>query len=67
MVFLSRIWRYISIRATVGYIFLTDWIQYGVMAEILAYAGHIGSEAVNCSAPDTGNMGEFHVTRGIFI
>ena len=31
--------------------------QYGVIAEILAHAGHIGSEVMNCSAPDTGNMG----------
>lgn len=28
------------------------------MAEILGRAGHMGPEAVNCSAPDTGNMGE---------
>jgi len=28
------------------------------MAEVLAHAGHIGPEVVNCSAPDTGNMGE---------
>jgi hypothetical protein len=27
------------------------------MAEILGRTGHIGSEAMNCSAPDTGNMG----------
>lgn len=27
------------------------------MAEILAHAGHMGSEVMNCSAPDTGNMG----------
>ncbi|XP_006459890.1 hypothetical protein AGABI2DRAFT_191688 [Agaricus bisporus var. bisporus H97] len=31
-------------------------LEYGVMAEILAFGGHMGSEAVNCSAPDTGNM-----------
>jgi len=31
-------------------------IEYGVIAEILAHAGHIGSEVMNCSAPDTGNM-----------
>jgi len=28
------------------------------MAEVLAHAGPIGPEVVNCSAPDTGNMGE---------
>lgn len=33
--------------------------QYGVMAELLGRSGHMGSEAVNCSAPDTGNMGNF--------
>jgi len=27
------------------------------MAEVMAHAGHIGPEAMNCSAPDTGNMG----------
>jgi acyl-CoA dehydrogenase len=27
------------------------------MAEVLAHAGHIGPEVMNCSAPDTGNMG----------
>ncbi|ETW84353.1 hypothetical protein HETIRDRAFT_381841, partial [Heterobasidion irregulare TC 32-1] len=31
-------------------------LEYAVMAEILGRAGHMGSEAVNCSAPDTGNM-----------
>ncbi|KIK08565.1 hypothetical protein K443DRAFT_563052 [Laccaria amethystina LaAM-08-1] len=31
-------------------------LEYAVMAEILGRAGHIGPEAVNCSAPDTGNM-----------
>ncbi|EAU84567.2 acyl-CoA dehydrogenase [Coprinopsis cinerea okayama7 len=31
-------------------------LEYGVMAELLGYCGHIASEAVNCSAPDTGNM-----------
>ena len=27
------------------------------MAEILGRGGHAASEAVNCAAPDTGNMG----------
>jgi acyl-CoA dehydrogenase len=31
-------------------------LEYGVMAEVLAHAGHIGPEVMNCSAPDTGNM-----------
>ncbi|TFK43170.1 acyl-CoA dehydrogenase/oxidase [Crucibulum laeve] len=31
-------------------------LEYAVMAEILGRAGPIGPEAVNCSAPDTGNM-----------
>lgn len=33
------------------------------MAEIMAHAGHLGPEATNCCAPDTGNMGtrsKFH-------
>lgn len=31
-------------------------LEYAVMAEITGRAGHFGSEAFNCSAPDTGNM-----------
>ncbi|KAN0097686.1 Acyl-CoA dehydrogenase/oxidase, N-terminal and middle domain containing protein [Tylopilus felleus] len=31
-------------------------LEYAVMAEILGRGGHMASEAVNCSAPDTGNM-----------
>ncbi|KAF8917780.1 acyl-CoA dehydrogenase [Mucidula mucida] len=31
-------------------------IEYAVMAELLGRGGPIASQAVNCSAPDTGNM-----------
>lgn len=33
-------------------------VEYGVMAEIMGRGHHFTSEAMNCSAPDTGNMGE---------
>ena len=36
---------------------LNTFCQYAVMAEVLGRAGPIGPQAVNCSAPDTGNMG----------
>jgi acyl-CoA dehydrogenase len=38
---------------------LTVCMQYAVMAEILGRTSPIGPQAVNCSAPDTGNMGRF--------
>ncbi|KAJ7283861.1 acyl-CoA dehydrogenase/oxidase [Mycena rebaudengoi] len=31
-------------------------LEYAVMAELLGRAAHLGPQAVNCSAPDTGNM-----------
>ncbi|KAG8218414.1 acyl-CoA dehydrogenase NM domain-like protein [Butyriboletus roseoflavus] len=31
-------------------------LEYAVMAEVLGRGGHAASEAVNCAAPDTGNM-----------
>ncbi|KAF5387802.1 hypothetical protein D9615_000188 [Tricholomella constricta] len=31
-------------------------LEYAVMAEILGRGGHMAPQAVNCSAPDTGNM-----------
>jgi len=31
-------------------------LEYAVMAEVIGRGGHMASEAVNCSAPDTGNM-----------
>ncbi|EIW82254.1 acyl-CoA dehydrogenase NM domain-like protein [Coniophora puteana RWD-64-598 SS2] len=31
-------------------------LEYAVMAEILGRGGHMASEALNCAAPDTGNM-----------
>lgn len=33
-------------------------LEYAVMAEVTGRGGHFASEALNCSAPDTGNMGE---------
>jgi len=35
-------------------------MQYAAMAEILGRGGPMASEAVNCSAPDTGNMGTIY-------
>jgi hypothetical protein len=37
--------------------------QYAVMAEVLGRYGQLASESVNCSAPDTGNMGELYDTN----
>ncbi|KAH0839695.1 acyl-CoA dehydrogenase NM domain-like protein [Lanmaoa asiatica] len=31
-------------------------LEYAVMAEVIGRGGHLASEAVNCAAPDTGNM-----------
>jgi acyl-CoA dehydrogenase len=31
-------------------------LEYAVMAEIMGRFGHMGSEVMNCSAPDTGNI-----------
>ena len=35
-------------------------LKYAVMAEVLGRGGHIAPQVVNCSAPDTGNMGYSH-------
>lgn len=33
-------------------------LEYAVMAEVMGRGHHFTAEAMNCSAPDTGNMGE---------
>ena len=38
-------------------------LEYGVMAEVMGRAGHFASEACNCAAPDTGNMGACALAR----
>jgi hypothetical protein len=47
---------------------ISSHLQYAVMAEILGRGGHVASEAVNCSAPDTGNMGTiaYSLAAGLF-
>jgi hypothetical protein len=33
-------------------------LQYAVMAEIMGHSVILAPQATNCSAPDTGNMGQ---------
>jgi len=37
------------------------------MAEILGRGGHFAPQVVNCSAPNTGNMGKLSITLGFFL
>lgn len=36
-------------------------LEYAAIAEITGWSGHIAPEAINCAAPDTGNMETIHM------
>jgi hypothetical protein len=56
MASLSPTWR--QDRSLISLLVNLTGPQYAVMAEVLGRYGQLASESVNCSAPDTGNMGE---------